>query len=44
MPTTLGRALFNEALPDDYAYVNDEVDKKRLGIIVNDLAERYPKV
>jgi DNA-directed RNA polymerase subunit beta' len=44
VPTTLGRALFNEALPDDYAYVNDEVDKKRLGAIVNDLAERYPKV
>jgi DNA-directed RNA polymerase subunit beta' len=44
VPTTLGRALFNEALPDDYAYVNEEVDKKRLGTIVNDLAERYPKV
>ena len=42
--TTLGRAIFNEALPIDYPYVNDEVDKKRLGAIVNDLAERYPKV
>ena len=42
--TTLGRAIFNEALPVDYPYVNDEVDKKRLGAIVNDLAERYPKV
>ena len=28
--TTLGRALFNEALPIDYQYVNDRVDKKRL--------------
>jgi DNA-directed RNA polymerase subunit beta' len=42
--TTLGRALFNEALPVDYAYVNYRVDKKRLSSIVNDLAERYPKV
>ncbi len=44
LTTTLGRALFNEALPTDYAYVNEEVDKKRLGAIVNDLAERYQKV
>ncbi|MDR1767657.1 MAG: DNA-directed RNA polymerase subunit beta', partial [Propionibacteriaceae bacterium] len=44
LDTTLGRALFNEALPADYPYVNDEVGKKRLGQIVNDLAERYPKV
>jgi DNA-directed RNA polymerase subunit beta' len=42
--TTLGRALFNEALPEDYAFVNEEVDKKRLGAIVNDLAERYHKI
>ncbi|HEX5016776.1 MAG TPA: DNA-directed RNA polymerase subunit beta', partial [Actinomycetes bacterium] len=38
--TTLGRALFNEALPVDYPYVNYRVDKKRLSGIVNDLAER----
>ncbi|HEX2360551.1 MAG TPA: DNA-directed RNA polymerase subunit beta' [Jiangellaceae bacterium] len=44
LTTTLGRALFNEALPEDYAFVNEEVDKKRLGAIVNDLAERYHKV
>ncbi|MFZ5870474.1 MAG: DNA-directed RNA polymerase subunit beta' [Actinomycetota bacterium] len=42
--TTLGRALFNEALPADYPFVNAEVDKKRLSAIVNDLAERYQKV
>jgi DNA-directed RNA polymerase subunit beta' len=42
--TTLGRALFNELLPVDYPYVNTAVDKKRLSGIVNDLAERYPKV
>src|SRR5262249_2558347 len=44
LETTLGRALFNEALPGNYAYVNGEVGKKQLGTIVNDLAERYTKV
>ncbi|HJX27747.1 MAG TPA: hypothetical protein VJ885_07520, partial [Thermoanaerobaculia bacterium] len=42
--TTLGRALFNEALPVDYPFVDKEVSKRELGAIVNDLAERYPKV
>ncbi len=42
--TTLGRVLFNQTLPDDYRFVNYEVTKKELGQIVNDLAERYPKV
>jgi DNA-directed RNA polymerase subunit beta' len=44
LDTTLGRALFNEALPRDYPFVNVEVGKKQLGQIVNDLAEIYPKV
>ncbi len=44
METTLGRALFNEALPADYPFADYEVGKKQLGQIVNDLAERYPKV
>ncbi len=44
LDTTLGRALFNETLPADYAYVNERVDKRKLGEIVNDLAERYTKV
>ncbi|WP_321160658.1 DNA-directed RNA polymerase subunit beta' [Janibacter hoylei] len=42
--TTLGRALFNETLPEDYPFVNEPVDRKRLSTIVNDLAERYTKV
>jgi DNA-directed RNA polymerase subunit beta' len=42
--TTLGRTLFNDTLPADYRFVNYEVTKKELGQIVNDLAERYPKV
>ena len=44
LKTTLGRALLNEALPEDYPYVDVPVDKKELSGIVNDLAERYPKV
>ncbi|WP_061963539.1 DNA-directed RNA polymerase subunit beta' [Demequina aurantiaca] len=44
LKTTLGRALFNELLPVSYPYVNRNVDKKVLGDIVNNLAERYPKV
>jgi DNA-directed RNA polymerase subunit beta' len=42
--TTLGRALFNELLPEDYPFVDYPVGKKQLSEIVNDLAERYPKV
>ncbi|WP_456698030.1 DNA-directed RNA polymerase subunit beta' [Aeromicrobium sp. P5_D10] len=44
LETTLGRAIFNEALPDDYPFVNHQVGKNQLGVIVNDLAERYSKV
>jgi len=44
LDTTLGRALFNEALPADYPFVNYEVGKRALGAIVNDLAERYTKI
>ncbi|MCK1795426.1 DNA-directed RNA polymerase subunit beta' [Streptomyces sp. XM4193] len=42
--TTLGRALFNELLPEDYPFIDYTVGKKQLSAIVNDLAERYPKV
>ena len=44
LDTTLGRAIFNEALPEDYPFVDYQVGKKQLGVIVNDLAERYTKV
>ncbi len=44
MDTTLGRALFNEALPADFEFVNEVVGKKTLGRIINELAETYPKV
>ncbi|WP_449281764.1 DNA-directed RNA polymerase subunit beta' [Leucobacter sp.] len=42
--TSLGRAIFNEALPIDYPYFERVADKGSLSGLVNDLAERYPKV
>jgi DNA-directed RNA polymerase subunit beta' len=42
--TTAGRAIFNEALPLDYPFVNEVVTKKGAGDIVNrcaDLFERW---
>jgi DNA-directed RNA polymerase subunit beta' len=41
--TTLGTVYFNETLPQDFPYVQGQVGKKRLGGIVNELAERYQK-
>jgi DNA-directed RNA polymerase subunit beta' len=42
--TTLGRALFNEVLPESFGYIEEDVTKKVLGNIVDKLAEAYPKV
>jgi DNA-directed RNA polymerase subunit beta' len=42
--TTLGRVIFNETLPEGYRFVNYEIRRNQLSAIVNDLAERYPKV
>src|SRR5262249_37569844 len=39
LKTTLGRTLFNEALPREFPFINYEVAKKQLSTIVNDLAE-----
>jgi len=44
LETTIGRALFNEALPADFPFVDHDVTKKQLGAIVDQLAEFYPKV
>ena len=35
--TTVGRLLFNSALPENYPYVNKEVDNKQLKKIIDDL-------
>ena len=44
LSTTLGRCIFNETLPADFPFVNYLVDRKALTVIVNSLAETYPKV
>jgi len=42
--TTLGRVIFNEVLPADFPFVDYDVTKKLLGLIVDNLAEGYAKV
>ncbi|MCF8589717.1 DNA-directed RNA polymerase subunit beta' [Gordonia liuliyuniae] len=42
--TTLGRVLFNELLPHDYPFIDEQMPKKRQAVIINDLAERYPMI
>jgi DNA-directed RNA polymerase subunit beta' len=44
METTLGRCIFNDTLPANFPFVNYGVGKKQLTVIVNSLAETYPKV
>ncbi|BDC73905.1 DNA-directed RNA polymerase subunit beta' [Prescottella equi] len=42
--TTLGRVMFNDLLPADYPFINEQMPKKRQATIINDLAERYPMI
>jgi DNA-directed RNA polymerase subunit beta' len=39
--TTIGRLLFNAVLPNDYPFINAEVDRKKLAFLVDDLIQRY---
>ena len=39
--TTAGRILFNNVLPDEYPFINKEVDRKRLGLIVDDMINLF---
>ncbi len=41
--TTAGRLIFNQALPQDFRYINDLVKKREVTNIVDDLAVNYPK-
>src|SRR5690606_302019 len=41
--TTVGRLIFNEALPADFGFVNKVVRKRDMGEIVDRLANEYPK-
>jgi DNA-directed RNA polymerase subunit beta' len=42
-PTTAGRVLFNEALPEGFPFINKVVKKRDIGEIVDQLASNYPK-
>ncbi|OHA20818.1 MAG: DNA-directed RNA polymerase subunit beta' [Candidatus Taylorbacteria bacterium RIFCSPHIGHO2_01_FULL_51_15] len=39
--TTVGRLLFNSVLPNDYAYINREMERKSMAALVDDLINRY---
>ena len=39
---SVGQILFNQALPKDYPWFDGVADKKGLGKLINDLAEKYP--
>ncbi|HAY65768.1 MAG TPA: DNA-directed RNA polymerase subunit beta', partial [Acidimicrobiaceae bacterium] len=42
VPTTPGRVLFNEALPEDFPFVNTAVKKGDMGDVVGDLSDGWP--
>ena len=39
--TTVGRVILNELLPEGYGYVNDLLDKKKIGAVVSDCHARF---
>ncbi|MEY4440746.1 MAG: hypothetical protein RLY49_372 [Candidatus Parcubacteria bacterium] len=38
--TTVGRILFNDVLPDDFAFINAEIDKSKMQKIVDELIDK----
>jgi len=43
LKTTVGRIIFNKSLPEDYRFVNKEIDKKDLIAIISDCIGKYPQ-
>jgi len=41
--TSLGRILFNEALPEGHSFINEEVNSKRLEKLISEIIENYPR-
>ncbi len=39
--TSVGRLLFNSVLPSDYPFINDELTKKSMNDLVDDLIDKY---
>ena len=40
--TTVGRIILNAVLPEDYPFVNFQMKKKDVGLLVNDCCDKYP--
>ena len=41
LETTVGRVLFNNALPDGFEYVNDLIDKSKISKVAGDIIHHY---
>ncbi|HEY4508977.1 MAG TPA: DNA-directed RNA polymerase subunit beta' [Candidatus Paceibacterota bacterium] len=39
--TTVGRLLFNSILPRDYPFMNNEINREKMSLLVDDLIDRY---
>ncbi|MEK7552182.1 MAG: DNA-directed RNA polymerase subunit beta' [Patescibacteria group bacterium] len=39
--SSVGRLLFNSVLPNDYPFVNAEIDRKKMASLIEDLIEKY---
>ncbi len=39
--TTVGRVMFNELLPHGFGFVNDLLDKKKIGAVISDCYKRF---
>jgi DNA-directed RNA polymerase subunit beta' len=39
--TSVGRLLFNSVLPSDYPYINQEIERKKMSSLVDDLINKY---
>ncbi len=39
--TTVGRLFFNSIFPDDFPYMNEEIDIKRMSLLVDELVVHY---
>ena len=42
-PTTVGRILLNQQLPDGFGFINEELKRPAVGRLVERLARNYPK-
>ena len=39
--TSVGRLLFNSVIPNDFPFINEEITKKRMSALINELVHRY---